>query len=54
MKYLLIPMLLLCSATHAFNHNQWTALLNQHVSEQRGGVATTVDYDGMAADRTEL
>ena len=54
MKYLLIPLLLLCSATHAFNHNQWTALLSQHVSELRGGVATSVDYDGMAADRTEL
>lgn len=38
----------------AFDHSAWNRLLGEHVQAQRGGVATTVNYDGMATDRDRL
>lgn len=37
-----------------FDHGDWDALLGRNVVERDGGVATGVDYSGMAADRTLL
>lgn len=38
----------------AFDHQQWDRLLEAHVSWHRDGVASAVDYDGMASDRAAL
>ena len=38
----------------AFDHGNWNTLLADHVTPLRGGVATAVDYDGMAKDRAHL
>ncbi len=54
MKHLLIPLLLLCGYAQAFDHGSWNTLLNEHVKHLRDGVATAVDYNGMAEDRTGL
>ena len=37
-----------------FDHSAWDRLLQQHVTWRRDGVASTVDYDGFAADREAL
>ncbi|MBL4581799.1 MAG: DUF547 domain-containing protein, partial [Gammaproteobacteria bacterium] len=37
-----------------FDHGEWDALLREHVRVQDGGIATQVDYSGMAADRAVL
>ena len=49
-----LALLTLCSPLLAFDHSGWDTLLEKHVTPQRGGVATVVDYDGMAADRNSL
>ncbi len=54
MKHLLIPLLLMCSVAHAFDHGRWDTLLKEHVTPLRGGVATAVDYNGMDTDRQDL
>lgn len=38
----------------AFDHGAWDGLLQRHVRPIRDGVATQVDYGGMAHDRTRL
>ncbi|HEX5678595.1 MAG TPA: DUF547 domain-containing protein, partial [Alcanivorax sp.] len=38
----------------AFDHQQWDRLLDKHVSWRRDGVASAVDYDGMADDAAGL
>ena len=37
-----------------FDHGEWDALLREHVRVQDGGIATQVDYSGMAVDRAVL
>ena len=37
-----------------FDHDDWDTLLSEHVHWQRDGVASSVDYDGFAADRDTL
>tara|TARA_B100000676_G_scaffold303622_1_gene354426 strand:- start:632 stop:1426 length:795 start_codon:yes stop_codon:yes gene_type:complete len=52
---LLIPLLLLfCSPLLAFDHQRWDALLADHVTWQRDGVTTSVDYQGFRNDRAAL
>lgn len=49
--------MLLLLPVHAqadFDHSQWDGLLKEHVRVIDGGVATQVDYSGMAADRVVL
>lgn len=49
--------LLLLLPVHAqadFDHSQWDGLLKEHVRVIGGGIATQVDYSGMAADRVAL
>lgn len=41
-------------AGEGFNHGAWDALLREHVTWQRDGVASSVDYHGFAADRPAL
>ncbi len=38
----------------AFDHGTWDGLLQRHVQPIRGGVATQVDYAGMARERALL
>ena len=38
----------------AFDHDDWNTLLSKHVSWQRDGVASSVNYEGFAADRDAL
>jgi hypothetical protein len=38
----------------AFDHRTWDGLLERHVRSIRGGVATQVDYAGMARERAAL
>lgn len=38
----------------AFDHGGWDVLLDKHVSAERDGVATAVNYDGMGTDRDAL
>ena len=47
---------LLAAPALAFNqsHAAWNALLNKHVKEQHGGVATQVDYTGFKRDAEAL
>jgi len=54
MSTLVVSLLLLSSQVIAFDHSRWNTLLQQHVQPQRGGVATVVDYDGIAANREAL
>ena len=54
MSALVISLLLLSSQAMAFDHSRWNTLLQQHVQPQRGGVATAVDYDGVAENREAL
>lgn len=42
------------SAFANFDHGEWGRLLQDHVVEINGGVATQVDYGGMMADRSKL
>jgi hypothetical protein len=52
---LLIPLLLLLSGPLlAFDHSGWDALLKKHVNWQRNGVASAVNYGGIAAERVAL
>lgn len=37
-----------------FDHAEWDGLLREHVRAQGGGIATQVDYSGMATDRAIL
>lgn len=49
--------MLLLLPVHAladFDHGEWDGLLREHVRVQGGGIATQVDYSGMAADRAVL
>lgn len=54
MKYLLMLALMWSHLALAFDHGAWNALLNRHVVVVRGGVATEVDYAGMARERVAL
>ncbi len=54
MSALVISLLLLSSQVMAFDHSRWNTLLQQHVQPQRGGVATAVDYDGIAENHEAL
>lgn len=56
MKRLLLIMLCLSWAglAQAFDHGTWDELLERHVRPVRGGVATQVDYSGMARERAVL
>jgi hypothetical protein len=53
-KGLAVFLLLLSPLGWAFDHGAWNALLADHVHWQRGGVASTVDYAGFAADEARL
>jgi len=59
-RYLLITALLSWQAlatagsTTAFDHSEWDRLLQAHVVPLNNGVATAVDYQGMAAQRAWL
>ena len=49
--------MLLLLSVHAladFDHAEWDGLLQKHVRVQGGGIATQLDYSGLAADRVEL
>ena len=48
---LIVIMAGLATPALAFDHQQWDDLLGAHVSEHRDGVASAVDYDGMASDQ---
>ncbi|ASK35405.1 DUF547 domain-containing protein [Alcanivorax sp. N3-2A] len=54
LKTLTFALLLLSSVAQAFDHGAWNQLLKAHVQWQRGGVASTVDYPGLRADREKL
>lgn len=56
MKRILIILLCLfwTNFAQAYDHGAWDALLKRHVSSIRNGVATEVDYAGMARERTAL
>jgi hypothetical protein len=60
MKRLLLIAICLSWATlaqaqaQAFDHGTWDGLLKRHVRPIRGGVATQVDYAGMARERALL
>lgn len=56
MKRLLLLLLCLSWAqlALAFDHGAWDTLLKRHVQPIRGGVATQMDYAGMARDRAAL
>ena len=51
---LIVIMAGLATPALAFDHQQWDDLLGAHVSEHRDGVASAVDYDGMASDQAAL
>lgn len=51
---LIAAMATLAAPALAFDHQQWDRLLQSHVSWHRDGVASAVDYDGMAADQAAL
>ena len=51
---LIAVMAVLATPALAFDHQPWDDLLQAHVSEHRDGVASAVDYDGMAADQAAL
>jgi len=54
MSTLVVSLLLLSSQVMAFDHSRWNTLLQQHVQPQRGGVATAVDYNGIAENHAAL
>jgi len=58
MKRFLIALWLMLSGIVAqaagFDHSGWDALLKKHVISIRGGLATQVDYAGMAADHAQI
>ena len=47
-------LLLPVSALAEFDHSQWDSLLRKHVKVQGAGVATQLDYAGMAGDQAQL
>lgn len=47
-------LLLVSGMAHAFDHSTWDELLESHVRWIRGGHASVVDYQGMAADIEKL
>lgn len=51
---LIAVMGVLATPALAFDHQQWDRLLQAHVSWHRDGVASAVDYDGMASDQAAL
>ncbi|KAF0807685.1 hypothetical protein A6D6_00682 [Alcanivorax xiamenensis] len=51
---LTIALVLFTHTAIAFDHGDWDTLLKKHVHWVRGGVASQVDYQGMAADRPRL
>ena len=51
---LIAVMAVLATPALAFDHQPWDDLLQAHVSKHRDGVASAVDYDGMAADQAAL
>ncbi len=51
---LILLCLLWTNLALAFDHGAWDSLLKRHVQPVRGGVATEVDYAGMARDRVAL
>ena len=51
---LIAVMAVLATPALAFDHQPWDDLLQAHVSEHRDGVASAVDYDGMASDQAAL
>ena len=51
---LILLCLLWTNLALAFDHGAWDALLKRHVQPIRAGVATEVDYAGMARDRGAL
>ena len=54
MSALVISLLSLSSQVMAFDHSRWNTLLQQYVQPQRGGVATAVDYAGIAENHEAL
>lgn len=54
MKYLVMLSLFWANLALAFDHGAWDVLLQRHVVEARGGVASEVDYAGMARERVAL
>jgi hypothetical protein len=53
----ILACLLLLLPVHAqadFNHAAWDSLLKEHVTVIDGGIATQLDYSGMAVDRVVL
>jgi hypothetical protein len=54
MRLLISLLLLLSSPLLAFDHSGWDTLLKKHVSWQRNGVASAVNYEGIAAERAAL
>jgi len=54
-RLFILAFLLFWSAiAHAYDHGAWDALLKRHVQPIRAGVATEVDYVGMARERAAL
>lgn len=49
-----VLLLLPVHALADFDHAEWDGLLREHVRVLDGGIATQVDYSGMAADRAVL
>lgn len=47
-------LLLPAYASADFDHGEWDGLLREHVRVQDGGIATQLDYSGMATDRPVL
>lgn len=56
MKRLFLMALMLgwSAIAQAYDHSSWDALLKRHVHPVRAGVATEVDYVGMARERSAL
>lgn len=52
--FLLTLVFLPIAALADFDHGDWDNLLREHVKERGGGVATQVDYGGMASDRSKI
>ena len=52
--FCLALLLLPVSALAEFDHSQWDSLLRKHVKVQGAGVATQLDYAGMAGDQAQL
>lgn len=54
-RWLAVALLVLPASVMAdFDHGGWDRLLDSHVSVLDGGIATEVDYAGMAGDRVQL